>query len=100
MASMFGSARSSSYDPYAVAMPSVRAAASARAWSREAIAVTRQYVPSCIAGITCLRPIAAVLSTPQRTIAESELDTLDVIRWLDLGYARSMAPHRWRGEEW
>ena len=39
-----------------------------RAESREAIAVT---VPSwlfCVAGVTCLRPILAVLRTPQRIL--------------------------------
>ncbi len=35
--------------------------------SREAMAVTSEYWPSCMPGITFFTPIAAVLKTPQRT---------------------------------
>src|SRR5579885_1748265 len=51
-------------------MPTLRAAS--RAWdrSREAIAVTVVYCPSCMAGMTFLRPMAAVLSTPQRNFLD------------------------------
>ena len=54
-------------------MPSVAAAASARAGSRDAIATIRQWRERCIAGITFWVPILAVLMTPKRTgsIAES-----------------------------
>src|SRR5215213_10078116 len=65
---MSGSASSSSYDPYALGMPSCAAVACALARSREAIAVISQSVPRCIAGSTFATPILAVLRTPQRIL--------------------------------
>src|SRR6266567_7710118 len=47
-------------------MPTSLAASCALGRSREAIAVTVVYWPNCMAGMTFLRPMAAVLSTPQR----------------------------------
>src|SRR2546425_6938798 len=55
-------------------MPNSAATRSARARSRDAIAVTREYRPRCMAGITCRVPIPAVLRTPHRTIATACLE--------------------------
>src|SRR5271163_4175882 len=49
-------------------MPRARAVSSALPWSREAIATTSTHSPFCMAGITFLTPIPAVLRTPQRTL--------------------------------
>src|SRR5581483_3189521 len=48
-------------------MPSRRAASCALSRLREAIALTSQYVPCCIAGMTFATPMLAVLKMPQRT---------------------------------
>src|ERR1017187_8325341 len=63
---MSGPARSSSYDPEAVGIPSAAAASRAFARSRDAIASTDIKFPRCIPGITFFIPMAAVLRTPQR----------------------------------
>src|ERR1700723_1639515 len=60
-------------------MPSASAAFCALARSREAIAVTKVRSPFCIPGITFLRPILAVLSTPQRTFPEGAFPERTVI---------------------
>src|SRR6476659_1118405 len=65
---MSGSASSSSYDPYALGMPSCLAVACALARSRDAIAVTAQSAPRCMAGSTFATPILAVLRPPQRIL--------------------------------
>src|SRR6266849_5778238 len=65
---MWGSASSSSYEPKVRGMPSCFASACAFARSREAIAVTSQYLPCCIAGITLVAAILAVLRMPQRIL--------------------------------
>ena len=49
-------------------MPSVRAAFSALPRSREAIAVTSLHTPFCMAGMTFVTAIFAVLRIPQRTL--------------------------------
>src|ERR1700733_15295080 len=54
-------------------MPSALAACRARARSREAIATTRVCWPCCMAGITFLRAMAAVLRTPQRSFLDMEI---------------------------
>src|SRR5450759_5268709 len=68
MASISGSASSSSYEPYARGMPNCVAAARAFSRVREAMAVISQYVPCCMAGITLVVAILAVLRMPQRTL--------------------------------
>src|SRR4051794_38007659 len=65
---MSGSASIASYDPYAFAIPSAPAAASAFALSREAIAVTSVYSLRCMAGITFFTAMPATPNTPQRTL--------------------------------
>src|SRR5208282_4419976 len=49
-------------------MPRPVAASRALARSREAMATTLVYWPCCMAGMTFLRPMAAVLRTPQRSL--------------------------------
>src|SRR5258708_1176684 len=54
-------------------MPSLRAAASARLRSREAMAVISLHSPFCMAGATLSTPIFAVLRIPQRTFFGMEI---------------------------
>jgi len=68
MASMSGSASISSYDPIAPGMPRPAATARARSASREAIAVTAHRRACCMAGITLVVPMFAVLKMPQRSV--------------------------------
>src|SRR5579859_8031842 len=68
MASISGSASSSSYEPYALGMPRPLAASSALRRSREAIAITSTQSLLCIPGIAFLVAIPAVLRIPQRTL--------------------------------
>src|ERR1039458_7761630 len=49
-------------------MPSLLAACRALSRSREAMALTVVSCPRCIAGMTCSRPILAVLRMPQRSL--------------------------------
>src|ERR1017187_10931002 len=49
-------------------MPSLLAACRALSRSREAMALTIVSCPRCIAGMTCSRPILAVLRMPQRSL--------------------------------
>src|SRR6266566_9122699 len=65
---MLGSASSSSYEPYTWGIPSCAAAALPFSRLRDAMAINWMYLPFCMAGITLLMPILAVLSTPQRTL--------------------------------
>src|SRR5580704_7063550 len=65
---MPGSASRSSYDPYALAIPSALAVCFAFANWRDAMATISVYLPCCMAGITFFTPIAAVLRTPQRIL--------------------------------
>src|ERR1017187_797209 len=67
MASTSGSARSSSYEPYALGIARAVAASCAFERLRDAMATILVYSPCCIAGRTFLRPILAVLRTPQRS---------------------------------
>src|SRR5690606_19196984 len=60
---------------YAFGIPSSAAASRALARSRDAIAVTSQYLPRCIPGRTFNRAILAVLSVPQRTFSIYFLQT-------------------------
>src|ERR1035438_10161842 len=48
-------------------MPKAAAAWRAFATSRDAMASMLAYLHNCIAGMTCLTPILAVLRTPQRS---------------------------------
>src|SRR5688572_14871597 len=66
---MSGSASSSSYDPKALGMPSARAAFSAFSRTRDAIAVTCDHCPRCMAGMTFAVAIFAAPSTPQRILS-------------------------------
>src|SRR5688572_19538049 len=66
---MSGSASSSSYDPYALPIPSAPAAAWARARSRDAIATTGVSRPACIAGIIFFTAKCETPSTPKRNMA-------------------------------
>src|SRR5258708_2338282 len=74
MASISGSAKSSSYEPYALEMPSLCAASSALLRSREAIAAMSLHSPFCIPGITFLMAMLAAPITPSllRPLTESE----------------------------
>ncbi len=54
-------------------MPSLRAAASARLRSREAMAVISLHSLFCIAGATLSTPIFAVLRIPHRTFFAMEI---------------------------
>src|SRR2546429_5297225 len=65
---MLGSASSSSYEPYTLGIPKCSAAALPFSRLRDAMALNSMYLPCCMAGITLLMPILAVLSTPQRTL--------------------------------
>src|SRR6187551_1679846 len=65
---MSGSASSSSYDPYALPMPSTPAAASARARSRDAMATTGVSRPACMAGIIFFTAKCETPSTPKRNM--------------------------------
>ena len=67
MASTSGSDSNASYESWVRSMPSDAAVARARSALREAIATTCVCVPRCIAGMTFVRAIFAVLRTPQRT---------------------------------
>src|ERR1039458_845355 len=49
-------------------MPRVAAASLALARLRDAMATTLVYWPRCMAGMTFLRPMSAVLRTPQRSL--------------------------------
>src|SRR6185437_797945 len=66
-ASTSGSASNSSYEPYALGIFKAEAANRALSRSRDAIAVTSVCSPRCIAGMTFLRPMFAVLSMHQRS---------------------------------
>src|SRR6185312_9450194 len=66
MASISRSASSSSYEPYAFAMPSAPAASFALPISREAIAATSANSHVCIPGITRAVAIFAAPRTPKR----------------------------------
>ena len=65
---MSGSASSSSYEPYARAMPTWSAAACALSSDLDAIASTRHRCDFPMPGITFVSPILAVLSTPIRNM--------------------------------
>src|ERR1017187_3878273 len=66
MASISGSASNSSYEPYALGIPSSAAAFCACSRLRDAMASIDERWPCCMPGITFFKPIAAVLRTPQR----------------------------------
>src|SRR3989442_2238768 len=72
MASISGSSSSSSYDPQAFRMPSVRAASSAFSRLREAMAATSIHSAFWIAGITFRVAILATPRTPDRTLARAK----------------------------
>src|SRR3972149_3531127 len=87
-------------------MPSSAAAALARDRSRDAIAVT---VPSWLrwmAGITCRRPILAVLSTPQRILSMENSLTEEIIHYYKpvgrekVGWVASARPTMTRPRRW
>ena len=69
--------------------PGPLAASRARGRSREAIALTVVYWPNCMAGMTFFRPMAAVLSTPQRNF----LDMATIIELPRPALGASRAPH-------
>ncbi len=68
MASTSGSFRRASYDPYAFGIPSAAAALRALSALREAMAVTSEYRPRCMAGMTFSVAIFATPSTPHLTL--------------------------------
>src|SRR6266540_2277434 len=70
MASIAGSATSSSYEPYARGMPAVRAASVDRPRLREAIATTSTPRAAFMAGIIFLSAKRETPSTPNRNMGE------------------------------
>src|SRR5882762_338032 len=68
MASISSTAISSSYEPYALAIPRRWPACVALLRSLEAMAEISDQWPRCIAGMTFSMPMAAVLRIPQRTL--------------------------------
>src|SRR5215471_11303006 len=73
---MSRSASKASYDPYALGIESRSAACFALLRSREAIAMTSQFVPACIAGMTFSTAILATPSTPHLTLSFIQTDLL------------------------
>src|SRR4051812_35538785 len=73
---MSGSARSSSYEPYARGMSSSAATAAARPGSRDAIASTEHRAAPRIPGMTFFRPMFAVDRIPQRIAVIAILATV------------------------
>src|SRR5688572_14385858 len=69
-------------------MPRLAAASSALARSREAIAVTVDASPRCMAGITLTVAIFATPSTPQRTFCCIERQCLTGDTELHMDYVR------------
>src|SRR6266516_5145400 len=65
---MLVSESSSSYEPYVLEIHNRAAEALPLSRSRDAMASNWMYWPFCMAGITLLMPMSAVLRTPQRTL--------------------------------